>query len=123
MKKARRSAPFLFIAIARGAVLPATTATATTTTAAASGLWLGFIDAQCAAHEVLLVESVDCGVRFCLVRHVNEAEAFGVASEFVHDYAGRSNGPVFREEFLEVLIASLVRQVSYVDIHLDISLS
>jgi hypothetical protein len=102
----------------------ATTATAataaTTTTATATWFGLGFINAQVAPHVILFVQGLDSGQCFVLLGHFDEAEALGVAREFVDDYASRGYGSVFREQVVEVRVVYLVRQVAYINIHVYI---
>ena len=85
-------------------ILPSTA----TPAAAALGLGLGFIDAQIAPHEVLLVRAGDCGLRLSLVRDLYETETFGVTGVLVDDNPGRGNGSVLSEQFLQALVVCLI---------------
>src|SRR5262249_26294045 len=116
-KEAARAASRKFVLSSAGLEASATAAatSATVATAAATGAILlgpGLVDGQGTAIVLLAVEVGDGGLGLVIGRHFDEAEAAAGAGSAVGDDLGALDGPVSREEILEVRAAHVVAQIS-----------
>src|SRR5438105_4434259 len=70
---------------------PAAAATIAAPTAAAAPVfpWLGLVDCQRPAFDLLAVERLDGRLGFRVAAHFDEAESFGPAGVTIHDHLGR----------------------------------
>ncbi len=90
---------------------------AATTTATGAGLsGLGFIDGQTATTVFVIVQAINCGLRFVLGVHLDEAEAFASAGVAILDHLGALNRAEMSEEGFERRIVNLVAQVADVEL-------
>jgi hypothetical protein len=64
----------------------AATATGSASPVTGFGLGLGFVDGNCPALQLLAVQAVNGRLSGFLAGHFNKTEAFGSATEFIHDY-------------------------------------
>ena len=85
--------------------------------AGAVGLRLGFVDLEDAALEIDAVDRADGLERLFPVRHLDEAEASGLAAELVRDDGGFLDRPVGLEGLAEVVFGHAERQVSDINVH------
>jgi UPF0288 family protein (methanogenesis marker protein 3) len=81
----------------------------------------GFIDPEITAFNLFLVQSLDGSIGFIGVRHLHKAEAFGTSGELVHDDTGTGDITEVCEEVSQLVIVDTPGQVSYVDIHRQLS--
>src|SRR5207249_8302787 len=76
-----------------------------------------FIDVHASALQVGAIQGGDRCFGFFLVRHLDEAETFGLPAELVFDDRRRIDLPVRRESVAELVFCDLVGQVPHVDLH------
>src|SRR6185503_17198496 len=69
------------------------------------------------AVELLLVERLACGARLVVIRHLDETEAFRPPGRAIANDLGGFHGADAGEELLQLGLAGVVRQISYVNSH------
>src|SRR5438132_3386414 len=93
-------------------------AAATTTVAGGAPVVAGtsFVDGEGATLHFPAVQGRDCGLGLSLVRHLDEAEATRPAGVAVGRYAGGRDGAISRECGLELGLARVEAEISYVNV-------
>src|SRR5262249_42007022 len=76
-----------------------------------------FVDVQLAPLEILAVQAVDRGLRLRLLRHLEEAEALGLAGDPVLDDGAGGHLAELLERLPELVLGESVREVAYVEVH------
>jgi hypothetical protein len=89
----------------------------------AVALRLGLIDHEVAAVDFLLVQRVDRGARFVVVRHFHKAEAAGTARAAVNGQARPVHLPVSFEQLAEFFFGGVVGEIADVNVYHDLILS
>jgi hypothetical protein len=80
------------------------------------------VDAERTPLQGLLVQGLDRGIGLGVVRHLNEAEALGLAGELVSDQVGGLDLAVGGKGVAELVLGHAVGQVANIDIHQSQSL-
>src|SRR3569833_3144253 len=78
---------------------------------------LGLIDLNVAAFEVAFIEAFDGGICLGIARHLDEAEAFRLAGEFVGDHTDARHLTKLREGVFKIALGDAIRKIAYVYIH------
>lgn len=89
------------------AVAAAIVAAAVVTAAALVFAGFGFFDYDVTAIEFLVVQAVDSGLPFPVVRHFDKTEAFGFTCEFIHDDFHGIHLAVLLKSILKVQLLSV----------------
>src|SRR5690606_24195112 len=80
----------------------------------------GLVDAHPASAEILVVESLDGGIRLAVVVHLDEGETFRTAGFAIHDQVDARNGAELSERVAQLVLGDAVRQVSNINIHVTL---
>jgi hypothetical protein len=81
----------------------ATTSTATTTAAASAGFaWASFVHGEGATVVLTTIDASDRRLRFLVILHLDETEAFAPAGVAIHDHFGALNRAEFGKHLVEV---------------------
>src|SRR4051794_17303798 len=94
-----------------------TAAAEATTATGAALLRARFVDGQATAFELAFVERRAGRLAVVRIRHLDETEPTGLARRTVTDEVDRGHRPNRREEFLELLLVGVERQITDVESH------
>ena len=83
--------------------------------AASISSWLGFVDGEIAAAEVVVVQLFDRALRFLVGGHLDEAEAPRPSRRHVAHDLHALDRPAACKELLEILLPRAVREVAHVE--------
>jgi len=92
--------------------LPAASATVAIAATVAVFARFGLIHLEVAAHELGPVQGRDRLRGLLVVAHFDEAEAFGLAGEFVADYRGTRDCSNSGKEFVQMLVGHRVSEIA-----------
>src|SRR5476649_1768503 len=70
--------------------------------------------------DVLTVQAVDRGLRFGVIRELEEAEAFGLAGGALGRDVRRLQRSERNREIVELLVRDLFGEIAYIDFHLSL---
>jgi|WetSurSiteA1Bulk_404760.scaffolds.fasta_scaffold35906_2 hypothetical protein len=88
----------------------------------ALGLGLGLVDRDVATLHISAIEALDRRIGLRVVVHFDEAEALGLTGELVGNEVDLLDLPKLGESVAQIRIGDIVREVTYIDVHIGLSL-